>query len=420
MEKTKTMNYNTFTFKPLDGYMQEYFNKTHSNYIYHLSGNNINANLYKIDVNNSSVSDGSYSVYEPIGEESPFRFIKIDNVPLFNVSSLEIPIGWSEDNGYTSELRIECVAQPSAISIEVGDYLSLTYSSNRRLWRVIEAHPDCFEEIYYTKLSLIQTQYTEENINFQVRKRMSYVFESCAIIDKNTNDVLNSILSMLKEHYRSFLAEYYAHQGIFIKKEELNDLSSKFFKFKELSDDVLVNNYFFKKYVSTSPVTVYVNQKELMSKFLNYSNPDDFILKLKSDESKFLFKFMTYLEEFNTLSKSLSKTILFIKDLKNNISENDPQKLFSIFSNPYEDIFNMEFYSLVINTSEYIENIDNIIDPDNKNSIKIFNNLKKILKMISNKNEKDSFLKSVVTFLLFKSIPFKNIEFGVRDMEYGE
>lgn len=420
MEKTKTMNYQSFTFKPLDGYMQEYFNKTHSNYIYHLSGNNINANLFKIDIANSSVSNGANSALERIGEESPYRYIKIENVPIFNVSSIEIPVGWSEDSGYTTDLRIECVAQPSVIGIEVDDYLSLTYSSNKNLWRVIEAHPDCFEEVYYTKLTLVPTQYTEENINFQVRKRMSYVFESCSVIDKNTNDTLNSILSMLREHYRTFLSEYYAQQGIFIKREVLNSLSSKYFKFKELPDDVLVFNYFFKKYLSTAPITVYVDQKELMNRFLNYTNPDEYILKLKDDEAKFLFKFMTYLDEFKTISSALSNTLLYIKSLKTDMSISEPKRVFEVFSSPYEDIFNMDFYSLVIETAKYIENIGNIVDPDEKNSIKVFNNLKKIIKMISNKSEKDSFLKSLITLMLFKSVPFKNISYGVRDMEYGE
>lgn len=420
MEKTKTMNYQSFTFKPLDGYMQEYFNKTHSNYIYHLSGNSINANLFKIDLTNSSVSNGSNSVLEKIGEESPYRYIKIENVPIFNVSSIEIPVGWSEDSGYTTDLRLECVAQPSVIGIEVDDYLSLTYSSNKNLWRVIEAHPDCFEEIYYTKLTLVPTQYTEENINFQVRRRMSYVFESCSVIDKNTNDTLNSILSMLKEHYRTFLAEYYINQGIFIKADSLKSLSSKFFKFKELSDDVLVFNYFFKKYLSTAPITVHIDQKELLCRFLNYSDPDEYILKLKDDEAKFLFRFMIYLDEFKSVSSALSNTLLYLKSLKNELSLSEPKKSFEVFSNPYEDIFDVNFYSLVVETAKYIENIENVIDPDEKNSIKIFNNLKKILKNISNKSEKDSFLKSLITLLLFKSVPFKNISYGVRSMDYGE
>ena len=264
------------------------------------------------------------------------------------------------------------------------------------------------------------TQYTEENINFQVRKRMSYVFESFSVIDKNTNDTLNSILSMLKEHYRTFLSEYYAQQGIFIKRDVLNSLSSKYFKFKELPDDVLVFNYFFKKYLSTAPITVYVDQKELLNRFLNYTNPDEYILKLKDDEAKFLFKFMTYLDEFKTISSALSNTLLYLKSLKTDMSISEPKRVFEVFSSPYEDIFNMDFYSLVIETAKYIENIANVIDPDEKNSIKVFNNLKKIIKMISNKSEKDSFLKSLITLMLFKSVPFKNISYGVRDMEYGE
>lgn len=421
MQDLKTMNSSSFRFKPIDGYLSEYFNKTHVNYLYNLSGNNINATLYKVDVSKSTVSEGAGNKVQTIGPESPYRFLMIEAVPIFNVSRLDIPVGWNEDQGYTTEMRLECIVQPSVVAVDVDDYLSLDYSSYKNLWRVIEAQPDCFEEVYYTKLTLAPTQYSAENISYQVRKRMAYVFESGAVIDKTVNDNLNDILLQMSEYYKRFLAEFYAKQGIFIRREILNTLSSKYFKFKELPSDVVMYNYFFKRFLDTAPITVYINQKERLSIFFKYTDEEKFLKDLYDDEAKFLFKFMLNLEDGLTASKALNDAVLYFTDLHNKVIESGDIKEIDKFSDPLHNFFNFEFkfYTLLSNTFELVESIDNIVDPNSKNTVKLLNNFKKIVKNLNTTNSTDTLLKTLLSLFLFKSIPFKRISYGVSKMEYG-
>ena len=75
MKNTETLTSSTFRYRPLDGYLSEYFQKTHISYNYSLAGNSITSHLYKLDLEQSSVSEGAKTKMETIGPESPeYRF----------------------------------------------------------------------------------------------------------------------------------------------------------------------------------------------------------------------------------------------------------------------------------------------------------------------------------------------------------
>lgn len=422
MNDLNIMNSSSFRYKPIDGYIQEYFNKTHVSYQYNLSGNSINATLYKLDLENSTVSEGAGTKYEQMGRESPYKYIEVTNVPLFNVTRLDIPLGWTEDNGYSVELRLEATVQPSIVPIEVDDYIILNYSSYKNLWRVVECNPDSFEEIYYSKITLMPTQYTSENIAFQVIKRMAYIFESGAVIDRLTNDTLNDILENLRSFYKSFLAEFYAKQGVFIDRKILNSLPTKFFNFKMLPNDVIVYNYFFKKYIATSLITVYIEHKERLNVFFNFNTADNAFGGIINDEVKLLYKFMENLEDNKHNSIALEEAFVYIEDMRKDLLLNEPNVCFDKFNKPYNNIYEEDstFYRTLIKTFKDIENTDIIIDPNSSNTVRIIANIKKLIKHLSNNHSDGKIVKSFLLFYLIRSIPFKNVIFTNKDLSYGE
>ena len=423
MKNTETLTSSTFRYKPLDGYMSEYFQKTHISYNYSLAGNSITSHLYKLDLEQSSVSEGAGTKMETIGPESPYVFSKIENVPIFNVTTVDVPTGWSDENGYTSELRMECIVQPSNLAIDVDDYLVLDYSTYQNLWRVVEAIPSTFEEVYYTKLTLMPTPYSKENIEFQVRKRYNYIFESGFILDSLTNNTINDLLLKLNNYYQSFMSEYYAKQGIFIRKDLLESLPSKFFSFSDLPDDVIVYNYFFKKYITPSFITIYIDHKENIDTFMKYKNIAEAFGSLFDDEVKFVYILCKELEKAKKFSEAMDNSLKFIANFRKNKIDNDIIDLFNKFETPYENFFDMslDFYKLISSTSKLIEEAEVVVSEyNNTNYIKIFSNLKKMIKeLVTNSESKDIFLKSLLVFIMFKSLTLKNITFTLKSIEYG-
>lgn len=422
MNNTKTLSTDTFRFKPIKDYQSEYFNKTHINYNYSLNGSFITATMYKLDIEKSSVSEGAETKLETIGKNSPYRYNEIVGVPLFNVSQVDVQLGWTEENGYTSELRLECVVPPSELCIDIDDYFLLDYSSFSGLWRVVEAHPDTFEEIYYNRIILAPTRYSRENISFQVLGRYSYMFETGAVLDKGVNDTLNDILKLLSNLYSEFLPQFYAKQGIVIDVSYLDSLPSKFFKFSDLPIDCHVFSYFFKKFIATSLITIHINQHEKVEKFFKFKSLEDAMITLNSNSAKFLYKFMQELENNKNYIESLNNTILYIEELRLKLTEENIELAMLAFLEPYKSFIELDwdFFRNFLDTAKMMVEIDHIAKVEKSKTLKVFANLKKLINKARESNDNETILKNLLLFSLFKAIPFKNIEFGVSSMSYCE
>ena len=81
----------------------------------------------------------------------------------------------------------------------------------------------------------------------------------------------------------------------------------------------------------------------------------------------------------------------------------------------------LDFYKLILSTSKLIEDAEVVVSEyNNSNYIKIFSNLKKMIKeLVTNSESKDIFLKSLLVFIMFKSLTLKNITFTLKSIEYG-
>lgn len=422
MNNTKTLSTDTFRFKPIKDYQSEYFNKTHVNYNYSLNGSFISATLYKLDVKNSSVSDGAETKLEMIGKNSPYRYNEIVGIPLFNVNQVDIQLGWSEENGYTSEINLECVVPPSELCIDIDDYILLDYSSYSGLWRVVEAHPDTFEEIYYNRIILKPTRYSRENISFQVLGRYSYMFESGAVLDKGVNDTLNDILKLLSNLYSEFLPQFYAKQGIVIDLSLLDSFPSKFFKFEDLPIDSHVFSYFFKKFIATSLITIHINHHEKVEKFFKFKSLEDAMICLYSNSAKFLYKFMHELENNKNYIEALNNTIIYIEEMRLKLTEKNIDIAMLTLLEPYKSFIELDwdFFRTFLDTSKMMVEVEHISKVEKTKTLKIFSNLKKLIKKARESNDNETILKYLLLFSLFKAIPFKNINFGVSSMTYCE
>ena len=425
MDKLKALNTNTFRYKPLDGYMREYFQKTHIDYSYMLSGNSVSADLYKVNVELSSVSEGAGASLEPIGKDSPYIFDKIEKIPIYNCTPVDISLGWNEDSGYSAEMRLECIVPPSNLAIEISDYIKLLYSDFQNLWKVTDASPSNFEEIYYTKLTLMPTMYKSEDIEFQVKKRYSYVFESGAVLDKLRNDNLNEILDKFNLYYKDFISYYYSKQQLIMDKDTLKNMPSKYFKMLDVPAHILVANYFFKRYLSNSIITYSIDHKYPINKTLKCMTDEEAYEMIDKDEYKILYNFIRELEKSAKPSDALNNSINNFDYIRLTKLKDEPIDAFEKFENPYVNKLNFDkdYYKMVYDTLVMLENEDNpeVIT----NDIKLLSNLKKLIssanKSLFNESDvKHNLLKALFLLFIFKGISFKNINYTTKELEYGE
>lgn len=417
MDKIKTLSSSTFRYKPLDSFMREYFQKTHVDYNYFLSGNSVSADLYKVNTELTTVSEGAHATVNPVGKNSSYIFDKIEKIPIFNCTQVDISLGWSEDTGYSGEMRLECIVPPSILAIEVDDYLRLLYSDFENLWKVIDASPSGFEEIYYTKLTLVPTMYKSEDIEFQVKKRYSYVYESGAVIDKLRNQNLNEIIESMNIYYKTFMSYFYLSHQLIMDKETLDSMPSKYFKLIDMSSLSILVNYFFKKYIATSLISYSIDSKYPIDKVLRFESEEDVFEYIEKDEYKIMYKFIKMIEEHNKPGASLRGAVEWLDMSKKERLADDPVKAFKQFEDPRNDVIDRKYYDLAIETLDILE----IEDANTSNSdVKFLSNLKKLIKNVKMSDLDKSLIKSLYLFFIFRSISFKNITFDSKTIEYGE
>lgn len=99
---------------------------------------------YSNDPTESTEDHGLGGVIENIGHESPLRFNKISNFPLYNVEEMAPGIEYDEEVGINGEMSGQAVILPGTIEPQIGDYVIFSYHEHNqeflRTYRVTDVN----------------------------------------------------------------------------------------------------------------------------------------------------------------------------------------------------------------------------------------------------------------------------------------
>lgn len=194
-------------------------------------------------------TDGGYKDVEEIyGKNSPLRYKKIDNFPLYGLDTVQLAIQ-DTDQGLDTDYQGDAVLLPSTIKPLQNDFFTINHvKKGTFLFRVIQVdydniRPDNFYKITYRLESLEES--VLNNINDQVNEKYTCILENigsennCIIeesyyeqlqkVDALYNDMVDTYKSIFySPRYNCFLGEtaigmkiYDPLQSVFMNKHGL-------------------------------------------------------------------------------------------------------------------------------------------------------------------------------------------------------
>lgn len=176
---------------------------------------------------------GTGGVNSDIGPNSPIRFNKINELPVYNIPELKPDVDYAE-NGYDINIDIsDCVLLPNTIKPSIGDYLIISLPKSVELaFRVNSFNYNTIQSNDFYQFSADLKYTGEELINKfkgQIVQEYETIFENIGTDDKCfvlTKDVekIQSIGKLFLEMRESYIANFFDKEtGTFVCRNNPED-----------------------------------------------------------------------------------------------------------------------------------------------------------------------------------------------------
>src|SRR5699024_8940714 len=198
---------------------------------------------------------------EVVGYESPNRYNKIENVPLYSVEEALPDITYDGMSGITSETEFTAIVIPDTILPNVDDLIVFSYHENQdndnfRIYRINNVNVSSLDSNTYYQISLMSTPYDKDILDGrQVTDNYNLVYNNIGTSDKTimlqSEFIRARELEIIYEDLlNGYIHNYYDKQlGCFLFKNITRDniYSSDVHQFLSDKPDLLINRKTFMK-----------------------------------------------------------------------------------------------------------------------------------------------------------------------------
>lgn len=187
-------------------YFEGFKTKVESYYPMLLKGKQTLVTVYKIN-SNSTFNANSESIFEQIGPNSPLRFTKINNYPLFALEGGQsISVDMTEEAGYVSqEVMMSAVILPFAVKLKVGDFVKMDLMDETRLFRVEPAMDiSSIDVSNYYKIQLKLSYYDASLITSQITSEEQFIFSSGISINSSLYSTFTTLVTTTQSYITKF------------------------------------------------------------------------------------------------------------------------------------------------------------------------------------------------------------------------
>lgn len=173
---------------------------------------------------------GLGATIEIIGAESPIRYNKIENFPLYNFDESQLQYEYDEEMGIDTSIDGTAVILPGTIKPLVDDHFSVSYLNKKYLFRINNVEGSSLGSKFFYK---IEYSLTSSNINYleerQIEENYDLIFDNIgtknkALIESSLNkyvNVLDEKIDYLKKVYVKYF--YNKRMNLFIFDDEIYD-----------------------------------------------------------------------------------------------------------------------------------------------------------------------------------------------------
>lgn len=183
----------------------------------YLKGSPTFTTYYNKDMLASSSDVGLKAVHEIIGAESPIRYNKINNFPIYNIGELPVQIDTDDEDGTDTSIEGEGVILPDCGIVPlIDDVFVISYDSRKLVFRIIDVQISSIADKVLYKIEYAFTRWDlsllEEN---QISKEFETRFDNIGrdntankvVIEKSVDININKLVEKkdeLRERYVRF------------------------------------------------------------------------------------------------------------------------------------------------------------------------------------------------------------------------
>lgn len=287
---------------------------------------------YSKDIMNSMEDQTLQGVMEVIGVESPIKFNKIENFPIYNMEQIDPNLEYDTENGLDTSVESTAIVLPNTLKPLPNDYFLVNYLNKDYLFRISNVETSSIDNKVFYRITYIlsgdnlgileERQLTEEYkvVYENIGKEAKSILKTTDFLLLGKIDDAFNILS--KQYTKLFYNKFY---NTFLFKNQLYD--NMLMKFIQ-SNNLFINSKTFLKNIKIEPLL-----NESMDEFFAYDNSIYSAIEEKSTDN--LENLNYTLEEIND-----SKSIFNLYKNKYNIlhisySESDSSDLLPLFTSDF-------------------------------------------------------------------------------------
>lgn len=261
----------------IDSHIKNYVD-TVTDFSKYLKGSPTFTTYYNKDMLASSSDIGLKAVHEIIGTESPIRYNKINNFPIYNVNELSVQINTDDEDGTDTDIDGEGIILPDCGIVPlIDDVFVIGYDSRKLVFRIIDVQISSIADKVLYKIEYTFTRWDlsilEQN---QISKEFETRFDNLGN-DNTSNKVvieksIDISIDKLKDKKNELLKRYIR----FFYNEDLNTFiveDGKYMLYDNLlmefikKNNLFINKKTFMKNIFIEPLLTMSN-----SDIFNYEN----------------------------------------------------------------------------------------------------------------------------------------------------
>lgn len=231
----------------------QFEDRLNSQYSRFLDKNPTFVTYYHINNIESITDTGLNNIEQIIGPNSPLKFQKISDFPVYGVESILLDLV-EDDEGLTSSYDGELIILPNTIKPLPGDFFTIDYLGRQFLFMVNEVKYDTIKSNNYYKISFHIDSLEEDitdNLEKQIQEKYNCVFrnigtqEKCLILEDDVEKLqkLNNIYKLIVDKYKVLFFNKRYNSFIFEDVENNIKIYDKF-----LTEFIIRNKLFQEKY----------------------------------------------------------------------------------------------------------------------------------------------------------------------------
>lgn len=310
----------------LNSHINSYVSKI-TDFSKYLSGAPTFTTYYNKDLLASTSDVGLSAVHEIVGTESPIRFNKINNFPIYNLSQLEVETETDEEDGTSSDIDGEGVILPDCgITPMIDDCFIISYDNRKLTFRVTDVQISSIADKVLYKISY---SFTRWNLSILEQNQISKEYEtkfdnigqnnvnSRVVLEKSIDEKveqLEEFKNKLKEKYIRYF--YDDRLNTFIAQDGSHLLYDNF-----LMEFIKRNSLFIKR--KTFLKNIYIEPLLDISKNSLYEYQDSVFNNIELDEYR----------AFSDIPEFVSYTKI-----------DEPNSIFDVFKYYYKNLYEIKHF----------------------------------------------------------------------------